>query len=482
VRVGIIGAGLGGVACAVNLARAGLHDVEVFEQADGPGGVWWANTYPGCEVDVDSQVYSYSFLPHDWTRTHAGQEEVQRYVERVIDHFGVRDRIRFGVRVAEVCWDARSRTYRLGTSAGEAGPFDLVVSCVGMLSNPAVPAWPGLDGFGGPVFHTSSFDHSVDLRGARVALVGTGSTACQLAPRLAEVAAHLDVYQREAGYVLPKRARDFTLEERERYRRRPLARRVDRYRLWHAATKATRAFTVDSPEQERIRAYHARFLARTVEDPAVRAALTPAHPYGCKRPVFASDFYPLFNRPDVRLVPHAVERVTPGGLVAADGVERPADVIVLATGFQASRYLAGLEVRGPGGRTLHEVWGDEPAAFLGMTVAGFPNFAMTYGPNTNGGWSIVAQLERQSEVVVRMARRLARARRPAVLDTRPAVAAWYDRAVQRGLHRRRDASEAGCHTYFRAPTGKNVTQWPYSHLSYLAATKVLPPLGLTRSA
>jgi cation diffusion facilitator CzcD-associated flavoprotein CzcO len=476
-RIAVIGAGLGGVACAVNLSRAGLNDFTVYEQAPGPGGVWWHNTYPGCEVDVNSQAYSYSFMPYVWRRTHGTQPEVLQYIEEVIDHFDVRRHFRFGVGVSGVLWDESTRTYALDTSDGKAGPFDIVVSCVGMLSAPKQPEWATSALFEGPIFHTARYEHEHDFAGKTVAIVGTGSTACQLAPILAQRAAKLDVYQREPGYVLPKRAREFTAQEQERFLRHPITQKIDRWRLLRQASKDVQAFDVTSPKQEKVRSYHARYLEREVTDPAVREALRPSYPYGCKRPVFASDYYSTFNRGNVELVPKAVAKLEAGGLVDTEGQFRPADAVILATGFDATNYLGGIEVTGRGGRSLHQEWGGEPYAFLGMTVPGFPNFFMLYGPNTNGGWSICAQLERQSELVVRMARRVARSP-GALIETRRGASRRYDQWIQDANRKRRSAFEGGCHNYYHSESGKNVTQWPYGHVTYAIVTKLLPTLGL----
>ena len=274
--VAIIGAGLGGVACAVNLARSGVDSFTVFEQADGPGGVWWHNDYPGCEVDVDSQAYSYSFMPYTWKRTHATQAEILRYVEDVIDHFGIRSNFRFKTTVSGVRWDEQVSGYWIDTDSGRVGPFDVVASSVGLLSRPQIPEWASAGAFGGPLFHSTSFDHSVDLAGKRVALIGTGSTACQLAPVLAERAGHLDVYQREPGYVLPKRAREFTPEEQEHYRRNPRAQKRERWRLLRQASKDSRAFKVASRHQDRVRSFHAQYLEKKVDDP-VRQGVDEFH-------------------------------------------------------------------------------------------------------------------------------------------------------------------------------------------------------------
>jgi cation diffusion facilitator CzcD-associated flavoprotein CzcO len=417
-------------------------------------------------------------MPWDWSRSHASQAELQSYIEAVIDGFGVSGCFRYGVSVTSARWDQGARGYRLETSQGPVGPFDLLVSSVGMLSNPSIPDWAHDGVFRGPVFHSAAYRHDVDLRGKRVALVGTGSTACQLAPKLAAVAGRLDIYQREPGYVMPKRARDFTEEERALHRQFPVLWKLSRWKLLYQGNQGARAFRISHPDQRRLREFHRSYLERKVADPVVRRALTPDYPYGCKRPVFSSEFYPVFNLPNVTLVPEAVSALTERGVVDHRGTERVTDVVVLATGFRAAEYLSTLSVTGREGRTLHEAWDGEPWGFLGMTVPGFPNFFMLYGPNTNGGWSICGQLERQSRLVARVAKRMA-ARRVGTVDTRRAVATSYDRWVQRSIRSRRDANESGCHNYFHSPSGKNVTQWPYSAYTYDLVVRGLSHIGLS---
>lgn len=481
VRVAVIGAGLGGVATAVKMRRAGIRSLTVFERAAGPGGVWWQNTYPGCEVDVPSLAYSFSFAPYRWSRSHADREEIQRYVEHIIDRFGVRDCFRFATPVARITWDERDCSYRLSSGDGsDLGQFDLVVSCVGMLSDPNIPNWPGLDTFAGPVFHTSRYEHQHNLTGKRVALVGTGSTAAQLGPAIAPQVGYLDLYQREPGYVLPKSVTTYTAAERARHLRMPLLRKVRRYALFREASKLSDALRAGSVRQQHVRSYCLASLEKIISDAETRSALTPKYPYGCKRPVIASDYYPMLNRENVTLVPHAVQRVTPRGIVDDTGTERPADVLILGTGFKAADYLASVEVIGRGGESLHEHWDGEPSAFLGMTVPGFPNFLMVYGPNTNGGWSVIAQLEPQAALAARVARRLARRKRN-VVDTRPMALTRYDAWVQSGIRSKLSALAGGCHNYYTSVTGKNVTQWPHGHPLYRAVLRLLPRWGLTWS-
>ncbi|HRE01619.1 MAG TPA: NAD(P)/FAD-dependent oxidoreductase [Ilumatobacteraceae bacterium] len=468
----IIGCGVGGIATAVKLHKAGIDTYTIFEQSDGPGGTWWDNRYPGCEVDVPSQAYSFSFQNHDWTRTHASSTELQGYIEGVVDRFGVREHIRFSTGVASVVWDAPACRWHLTTTTGEKHDFDVVVSAVGFLNVPRYPTWPGLDTFTGPRFHTARWEEH-DLSNQRVAIVGTGSTAAQVVPAIADRVGELLVFQREPGWVLPKHERDFTPAERAR---NPIRHKLDRAKLFYKAIAINRVYDPDSDEHKKFEAVGLKYIARTIADPAVQQAVTPSHPYGCKRPVLATTFYPALNKPNVRLVPRAVVEVTPSGVVDADGTELDVDVLVYATGFHANDFLATFEVHGMSG-TLREAWAERARAYLGITVPGFPNFFIQYGPNTNGGWSAIAQLERQAEVAVRGVKRLRRGWVRSI-DTRPRALDRWVRFVDRNIAEHAPVMDGPCNNYFHSESGANVTQWPLSHARYYVMTKVMPFFGL----
>lgn len=472
--VAIIGGGFGGIAAAIKLTKAGIDDFTIFEQSAGPGGTWWDNRYPGAEVDVSSHLYCYSFKPNDWTRTHARQAELQQYLEGVVDEYGLRGHFRFNTRVERVVWDATSCCYRLRTAGGEERSFRAVISAVGMLNVPSYPDWPGLDDFAGPRLHTARWE-PVDLAGKKVAVVGTGSTASQLVPAIAGEAGHVTVFQREPGWVVPKPDRDFTDEERTGFRH-PLARRRERLRLFWQIEKGQMFGAIHRPgskanalREQQCRAY----IAATFKDrPDLAAALTPNYPYPGKRPILSKDFYPALLRDNVELVPFAVRSVTAHGVVDVRGVEHPADVLITATGFQPANYLSSYEVVGRGGVSLRDFWRGEPQAFLGITVPQFPNFYILYGPNTNGG-EIVTHLERQAEFAVRSISRLAH---PGVgaIEVRPFLYRRYNRWIQRAIAK---TAWVRAKNYYKAESGRVVTQWPYGALIYGALTKLFGRLS-----
>jgi cation diffusion facilitator CzcD-associated flavoprotein CzcO len=469
-RVAIVGAGLGGVAMAVNLAKRGIDNFTVFEGSAGPGGTWWDNRYPGAECDVASHLYSYSFQLQDWSRSHARQPEIQRYVESVIDGHGLRGRMRFGAAVTRAVWDEDTHTYTVTLQDGHAEQFDAVVSAVGLLNVPRYPSWPGLDTFAGPAFHTSRWEQR-DLAGKRVAVVGAGSTAAQVVPALSKIVGTLLTFQREAVWVLPKGDHEFSRNELRRLKL-PFAKRLARARILYrmdqlnrvasqphrAAARRTQRACVDYMDKV--------FAGR----PDLKELLTPKYPVRCKRIIISSDFLPSLLKDNVKVIPRSVTHVTPQGIVDADGVEHLVDAIVLATGFQPWNFLANLEVIGKGNRSLHGVWGEEPEAFLGLTVPDFPNFFMMYGPNTNGG-VISFTLERQAEFIAKDLARLVKHSGTAI-EVRKSFSVAFNRHLSRAL-RNVATWEANCHNYYHSSTGKNVTQWPWTHLRYWMWTKLL---------
>jgi cation diffusion facilitator CzcD-associated flavoprotein CzcO len=474
--VAIIGAGAAGIATGAKLVRAGFDDLVIYEQSAGIGGTWWDNTYPGCEVDIHSHFYSYSFMDWDWSRTHATQPEIQAYLQCTAERFGLIPRIRLRSRVVSAVWSDATSTWTVTLDSGETRQFDVVVACLGFLNNPRYPDWPGLDTFTGTVFHTSRWDHGHDLAGRSVAFIGTGSTAAQAVPAIAPQVGHLYLFQREPGWVMPKADRDYSDAERRRFRRSRLARRLERFRRYRAAGKlVSGVWREGSALNARFRQTAVDHLAETVADPELRAALTPDYPFGCKRTIQATSFYPALARANVTLVPHAVERAGPRGLVAANGEKYEVDTVILATGFQAARYLATVTVTGRGGVDLQRFWADEPKAFAGSAMPGFPNFFLVYGPNTNGGGSAIFQIEQSVGVVVRMVRRLARGSGPLEVSrgAYELYNLWLDHYSSTRL-----TVQRRCHNYYFSATGRNVTQWPGSHLLFRLVTRVLPAFGI----
>jgi cation diffusion facilitator CzcD-associated flavoprotein CzcO/acetyl esterase/lipase len=460
-RVAVVGAGFGGIGMAAALAGDARYEVAVLDKADGVGGVWRANTYPGAACDVPSHLYSFSSAPGRWSRRFAPQPDVLRYLEDVARGHGVVPRLR--TEVTEARWDDASATWRLDLASGGTIEADVLVPACGQLSRPAVPRLPGLETFRGPAFHSAQWRHDVDLIGRRVAVVGTGASAVQFVPAIVDRVAAMTVFQRSAPHVVPKLDRAYGAS--------PLR----ASRPWRAAARAfwTAFFEAGALGLTRFPAASAPFraaaegLLRTqVADPELRERLRPDHPIGCKRILISSDWYPAITRPHVDVVTDAIREVTPDGVRTADGALHPCDAIVLGTGFATSEFLAPMKVFGRGGAELSESWRDGARAHLGITVPGFPNLFLLYGPNTNtGSGSVVHILESQIAHVRQAVAHLAAGGGP--LDVRADVAARSDAEIQRRLAR---SVWTGCDSWYRTATGRIVSNWPGTMREYRRRT------------
>ena len=462
--VAIIGSGFGGVAAAVKLLQAGVRDLVLFERGDDVGGVWRANTYPGAACDVPSHLYSFSFAPKaDWSRRFAPQAEIHSYLRDVARDFGVLPRIRFGTEVLAAAFDETTGRWRLELSDDTVHEADAVIAACGQLSRPARPAVPGLEDFRGAMFHSAEWDHDHDLTGERVAVLGTGASAIQFVPRIAERTASLTVFQRSAPYVLPKRDQPYSRLAKAVYTRVPGALRASRWaNYWNNEVR-----TLGFNTEPRLLAGHLlrfrRHLRRTVADPALRVRLTPADPMGCKRVLISSEWYPALQLPQVELCTDRVVEVRAHSVVTADGTEREIDTLVLGTGFAATDFLVPMRVTGRGGLDLHEQWAGGASAYLGTAVPGFPNFFTLYGPNTNLGHnSILFMIENQVGWVVQAVQQLQCG--TAWIDVRPEAARAFDDWVQ--ARTRRTVFAGGCTSWYLTAGGRNTQNWPASTLTF----------------
>ncbi|WP_086683196.1 NAD(P)-binding domain-containing protein [Streptomyces pseudogriseolus] len=321
VRVAVIGSGFGGLGAAVRLRREGITDFVVLERAGGVGGTWRDNSYPGCACDVPSHLYSFSFAPNpDWPRSFSGQEHIRAYLERVTDTFGLRPHLRFNAEVKRMTWDAERLRWDIETTAGNWSA-DVVVSATGPLSEPKLPDLPGLDGFPGKVFHSARWDHDYDLRGKRVAVIGTGASAIQIVPSIQPQVEKLTLFQRTPAWVLPRMDRPIGAAERAVHRALPFTTKLRRGVLWGLRELQVQAFTKHPGELGFVEQLAKRNMARAVKDPALRAKLTPDYRIGCKRILLSSTYYPALAQPNVDVVASGLSEVRGSTLVAADGTE-----------------------------------------------------------------------------------------------------------------------------------------------------------------
>jgi cation diffusion facilitator CzcD-associated flavoprotein CzcO len=400
--VAIIGAGHSGLCMAMQLKRRGLDNFVLLEKSAGLGGTWRDNTYPGAGCDSPAFEYCFSFAQKtDWSRKWAPQAEILDYLEECARRYRLGPHLRFGAEVASARFDADTSRWQLETTAGDAIEADVVVSGVGQLHHPRVPAIPGLNTFAGATFHSARWDHAVDLVGKRVAVVGNAASALQFIPRIAARCAQLTVLQRSANWVIPKRDRRYAEWEKALLARSPELARLYRWWLW-LGYEARHSVLLQNPVAVRLaRRMALAHLRAQVADPDLRRQLTPEYPIGAKRILLSDEYYPALQRDNVRLVTDGIERIVDQGVVTHTGELIAADVLILATGFETQRFLAPMSVTGRSGQTLDQAWRDGAEAYLGMSVAGFPNLFMMYGPNTNLGHnSILFMIECQCHYII----------------------------------------------------------------------------------
>ena len=468
-RVAIIGAGPGGICTGIKLLERGIDSFTIFERASGVGGTWFHNQYPGLACDIPSALYSFSFEPKcDWSRPYGTQPEIRAYFEHCVDAYGLRPYLRLGTGVTGARWDAAAAVWHLETLDAEGATatheFDVVVAAVGMFGDLHLPEISGLEDFAGTMFHSARWNHDHDLAGERVAVIGSAASAVQFVPEIAPVVGQLFVFQRSPEWVLPKEDEPFTAEQLEQFRRDPSLLATMRE---EAYTRIDPNLTFSNPARVREFEGYGRANIALVEDPEVRARLTPDFTYGCKRPLMSNVWYPTFNRDNVELVTDAITRITPDAVVTVDGTERPVDTIILATGFETTKFLSTIEVTGRDGLRLADSWRDGAQAYLGITTSGFPNLFMLYGPNTNNG-SILFMIEAQVGYVMRQLARLD-AEHLAWIDVRRDVMDAYNRELQDTLDEVA-VWNSSCNNYYRGSGGRIVTQWPGSMSEYARRT------------
>ncbi len=466
-KVGIIGAGAGGIAMGIQLA-AGGYDFTIFDRADGFGGTWRHNTFPGAACDVPSHLYSYSFaLNPRWSKTYANQPEILTYLDKVAADHGLGPHLLANTAITSLRWADSDRRWTLSTDDGHEHEFDAVVSAVGMLDVPNIPDINGTNRFRGRRFHSARWDHSKSTAGERVASIGTGASAVQYVPAIARDTAHLTVFQRTPIWIAPRFDFPFTAEQQEAFERDPGAAQKLRDEAFDAYETAS--FDVDAAQTREATELARSYLMRKVTDPELRAKLTPDYPVGCKRPLMSREWYPTFALPNVSLETTAIAELTERGVRTVDGVEHRVDTVIYGTGFTAADYLASIDVYGPGGRRLREDWSDGAEAYLGTLVAGYPNFFTLYGPNTNGVNSIIYIHETQTTFIRHILD---------VMGRRGARTVEVLAAAQRRYNDEIQAAMAGkvwlaCSNYFRHPSGKVVTQLPYSGRTFFERTRAM---------
>jgi cation diffusion facilitator CzcD-associated flavoprotein CzcO len=471
VWVVIVGAGFGGIAAAIELRRHGYTDVTVLERGPEIGGTWHYNSYPGCACDVPSHLYSFSFAQRrDWSRLCSPQEEILRYIQQVAREQGVADWVSTGVEVSSCVWDEAACGWTVTSADGQSWEADAVIIATGQLHQPATPRLEGK--FTGHAFHSARWDHDYDLRGKRVAVIGTGASAVQFVPRIASQVKQLYVFQRTGNWFLPRRNRPYPGWLKTIFRFVPgvqWCRR--RFIFWYAESLT---LMIRNPRTwgrvGRLRS--AAFMRWQLRDPEVRRKAWPDYTFGCKRILFSSEYLPALQRPNVELVTEPIRGLSEDSVVTADGHQRQIDCLIYGTGFRTTEFMFPMEVAGAGRRELQDVWRDGAHAHLGVTVPGFPSLFFMYGPNTNtSGGSIILYEEIQA-AYIRQALDRVRVSGSAAIEVRPEVEAASDRELQA---RFTGTAWTQCDSWYRENNGRVVANWPGYMFEYRERLQTLDP-------
>lgn len=466
----VIGAGFAGIGMAIALRKAGIHDFLILEKGHDVGGVWRDNTYPGAACDVPSHLYSFSFeTSPDWGRVFAPQAEILEYLRHCARKYELLQHVRFGSKVATADYDEVASLWRITLADGRLHTSRMLISGTGQLSRPAYPKLPGIDTFKGFSFHSANWDASVPLEGKRVAVIGTGASATQFVPAIAPKVGALHLFQRSPAYMMPKPDRAYSAFQKVLFRHLPGAAALTRAWIYLVYESRALAFTrFKGLMKLAVNIPFRRMLKAQVPSAELRRKLTPDYQIGCKRILLASDYLATLSLPHVELHTTGISCVRPQGIETTDGKVHEADVIVYGTGFAATEFLSPMRITGKGGLDLNAAWRHGASAYLGITVSGFPNFFMLYGPNTNLGHnSIVYMIESQIAHVmrcIRLARRTGATAIEVGADRHRAHAQLMREAMLRTVWN-------GCTSWYTDSNGNNTTNWPGFTFTYRWQTR-----------
>ena len=480
VHVAVVGTGFAGLGMAIKLKQEGIEDFVVLERAGEVGGTWRDNTYPGCACDVPSHLYSFSFAPNpNWSRSFSPQPEIKAYLQGCAERYGLMPHIRFHHEMRDCRWDAEAQNWVIDTSQGTY-TASFVVAGTGPLSEPSIPALPGMETFAGTTFHSATWDHDHDLTGEKVAVIGTGASAIQFVPQIQPQVDQLTVFQRTAPWIMPRRDRAVAAGRRRLFRRLPSAQLLVRALIYWSRELSVLAF-MRPKLMEYGEKMARRHLESQVPDPALRAKLIPNYSMGCKRVLLSDDYYPALAQPNVDVVTAGIKEVRPHAIVTADDVEHPVDTIILGTGFHVTDMKIAEQIRDGEGVALAERWKGSPQAYRGTTVAGYPNLFLMVGPNTGLGHnSIVFMIESQVNYIADCLRHL-KHHGLDVVDAKPEVQAQYNAGIQQRMEGTVWTS-GGCASWYLDANGRNTTLWPGFTWPFRSELRTFDPAAYTVTA
>ncbi|MGQ7938222.1 flavin-containing monooxygenase [Paraburkholderia sp. D1E] len=477
-RIAIVGSGFAGIGMAIRLLQMGITSFTIYEAVGDIGGTWRDNTYPGAACDVPSHLYSFSFEPNPaWSRAFGGQAEIFAYLKHCARKYGVDRYVRCNASVAATRFDQARQTWQVeidSNGARETIEADVVIAASGPLSRPAMPQIQGLDRFEGKLFHSARWDHDYPLEGKRVAVIGTGASAIQFVPRIQPRVAQLELFQRTAPWIMPKPDKPIGPRAHWLFRHLPFTQRFVRNAIYWQLESRAIAFVVNPKLMKLPMKFGMSYLERRVKDPALRTKLTPNYRLGCKRVLLSSDYFPALGQPNVDVVTTGIREIVADGIVTDDGTHHQADTIICGTGFQVNDVGAPFDVTGLDGADLGAMWlRDGPEAYLGTSVANFPNFFMIVGPNTGLGHnSMIYMIESQVRYIADCLRVLRR-RKARTMNLRPDVQRDFNQRLQKEMQH--SVWVSGCHSWYQTKSGKVTALWPGFTFSFRKRTRRVRP-------
>lgn len=468
--IAIIGAGFSGLCTAIQLKNAGFDNFTIFEKGSEVGGVWRENTYPGAACDVPWHLYSFSFEHRtDYSCPYPEQPEILEYQKFCATKYGIYPHVQFNTEVEGAHFDEATQQWQVRTGDGQSKSFNMLVTGVGQLSRPGYPKLKGIDEFSGHSFHSAEWDHAYDLKGKKVAVIGTGASAIQFVPEIAKEVAKLSVFQRTAPYLMPRFQRQYGKVNKWLFKTFPHYRDIFRYSIYGLAEASVPAFNEQSKLASLFKWVSLRHLRKSVKDVELRKKLTPDYTIGCKRILFSSNYFPALSRPNVNLVTEDISHVAPEGVVTHDGQTHAVDAIIYGTGFKATEFLAPMNITGREGVSLDTRWSKGAEAYKGITVDGFPNMFICYGPNTNlGGNSIIFMIECQVDYIVASVKKLAESQAQS-MEIRSEIIEQYNRDLQNELEQ--SVWNQGCGSWYSNAQGRITNNWPGTNTRYRRLTK-----------
>lgn len=467
----IIGAGFSGIGMAIKLKQAGFNNFIILERNRQLGGTWYDNHYPGAACDVQSHLYSFSFEPKaDWSRMFGPQQEILQYMEHCAQKYGLHPHFQFNTSVSSAVFNDSDSTWTITDTQGNTYTAKAIIGCSGGLSQPAMPDIKGIETFKGKTFHSAKWDSSYDLKGKKVAIIGTGASAIQIVPAIADDVKELLLFQRTPPWIMPKPDREMSNFEKKVFKAMPFMQSLFRGYLYWVHEAMAAGFVTNPAILRFAQSMAKRHMKKAVKDEALRQKLTPNYTMGCKRILISNNYYPALTRSNVHVLTNGIAEINQTGVRTIDGIQHDVDAIVYATGFHAADGVMAFDMKGKGGIDIHEVWNNGAEAYLGTTVAGFPNLFLIVGPNTGlGHSSMILMIEAQIQYIIESIKAM-RANNWKAISLKPQAQQEYNNYVQQELTKT-VWQQGGCTSWYQNKSGKNVTLWPGYTFTFMKRTK-----------